>query len=232
MIAAGECGKCGQEHGRCHAHVYRPDDGGTRPCGAYPIRGGTVCPVHGGMAPQTQAKASRVLAEREAAALAQATYPRRRPTEILLDALHRADALAQQALVEDWPDADVLVQRASSLAQVALSRDLEATEARISQEQAKELAGLMRRTLDQLELTDEQWRLLPAVVREELRVMRVPEPPALRRALTSGSEAPLTQRQAQVVADTWRRAVAVLELDEAALERASAVFVAGCSPDE
>lgn len=148
MIPAGECGKCGQEHRRCHAHVRREDEGGIRPCGAYPIRGGQVCPVHGGMAPQTQAKAARTLAEREALAKAQMAYPRRRASEILLDALHKADALAQQAEDEGWPDAAAHQAKAEQLAQVALAKDLQAVEDKITEEQGQQLAEVVRRLLE------------------------------------------------------------------------------------
>lgn len=211
--------------------MFRPEEGGTRPCGAYPIRGGTVCPVHGGMAPQTQAAAARVLAEREAVAQAQQLYPRRRPSEILLDALHKYDALAQQAAAEGWADAGVLGQRASNLAQIALNKDLEAVEDRVTEDIGNQLAQTVRRILDRLDLTSEQLQLVPAVVSEEFRAAAVPESGSVRTAvdaLLRGVDARLAERQALIVVDAWQRAVGTLGLDEPALDRVTAVFVHAC----
>lgn len=63
---------------RCRAHRQR--DG--KPCGAWAMRGTTVCRVHGGMAPQVRAKA----AERQAA---MTNYI----ANALIDAMDRAGAL-------------------------------------------------------------------------------------------------------------------------------------------
>lgn len=56
------------------------------------MRGATVCQMHGGMAPQVRAAAAR----RVTLAETMATTERRHPNEVLADALHGVDVLAQQ----------------------------------------------------------------------------------------------------------------------------------------
>lgn len=58
------CGKCGQPHARCNAH--RKSDG--EPCTQRPMHGQRVCKVHGGMAGQNRAAATRRLERAEAEA--------------------------------------------------------------------------------------------------------------------------------------------------------------------
>lgn len=229
MIPEGDCSKCGLEHARCHAHSHR--DGETRPCGAFPIRGATVCKNHGGMAPQVRQRAALVVAEREAAAAAQATHPRRRAAEILIDALHRADAVAQQALAEGWPDAEALQQRASALAQVVLAKDLEGQEAQLTEDTGVLLADVVRRILGRLSLTDEQEALVPVVASEEFLATAVPDTPTVRAAvaaLVGGNVPELAAEVASVVVGAWRRAVTVLELSDEERQRGTAVFVEAC----
>lgn len=226
MIPAGECSKCGLEHTRCHAHKSWPE--GVKPCMAQPIRGGSVCWLHGGRAPQVRAKAAERVAEREALAQAQQQFARRRPSEILLDALHKADAMAQQAAAEDWPDAAAWQAKAEQLAQVALNKDLESNEARIVEEQGVMLADTVRRILNALGLTREQWEQVPVVVPRELRAADVPESPSLTaavRALGDRADAWLTERQVAMVVQAWRRVMVHLALDEETQEDAARVFL-------
>lgn len=82
---------------RCTARKSNGD-----PCGRWAIAGGTVCPSHGGFAPQVRAAAARrlraeqldadldaLLAELESSAAD------RSPVDVLLDAVHRAAAMVQ-----------------------------------------------------------------------------------------------------------------------------------------
>jgi len=62
------CGECGELHLRCIAHRR---DG--KPCTMQAVRGGEVCRMHGGQAPQVRAAADRRVAE-QAARAAVATY--------------------------------------------------------------------------------------------------------------------------------------------------------------
>lgn len=49
---SGACERCGLSHPRCKGH-----NKAGKPCGHMAIRGGVVCRLHGGSAPQVQAKA-------------------------------------------------------------------------------------------------------------------------------------------------------------------------------
>lgn len=228
MIPAGECDRCGMEHRRCHAHVHRPEEGGIRPCGAYPIRGGTVCPVHGGMAPQVQAKAKETLALRDEERRALESFTPRRPHEILLEALHKADARAQQAEAEGRPEAEQLRTQAARLAQTAIDKDLEAAGAALTEADAAELAALLNRVLARLRLSEEQRALVADVVREELRQVGVRPAPLLRygaEALAGAVDARLSEAQSRIVAEAWRRAVAGLGLSESECDEVTRVFL-------
>lgn len=59
----GPCARCGLAHERCVGH--RKDG---KPCGRWPIKGGSVCVKHGAGAPQVKAAARRRLANAEAMA--------------------------------------------------------------------------------------------------------------------------------------------------------------------
>lgn len=84
-----------------HKRACTAKNGRGLPCGMPPIRGGMVCPAHGGRAPQVRAKANERLADlidpdralREAARLAYSD-----PRELF-------DAAGQLRPVKDWPDA-------------------------------------------------------------------------------------------------------------------------------
>lgn len=52
------CERCGLPHRRCKGH-----NKAGKPCGHQPIRGGVVCVLHGGSAPQVIAKAEERLRE-------------------------------------------------------------------------------------------------------------------------------------------------------------------------
>lgn len=63
-MAFGEgpvCKDCGQVHQRCDAHKKRT--GKTEPCMRWPEKGGTVCRICGGGAPQVKAAAARRMFE-------------------------------------------------------------------------------------------------------------------------------------------------------------------------
>src|SRR5262245_5357551 len=95
-------------------------------CKMAPMRGTTVCRKHGGKAPQVQRKAQQRIALAEALTRGE----RRHPWLVLLDALHAADVLAQEARVklsqnenitpaqiDDFVDA---IERAARMAKVTL----------------------------------------------------------------------------------------------------------------
>jgi len=87
-MISGMCETCGQEHKGCTAHSRR----NGAPCGSYPMRGQTVCRLHGGKAPQSLAAGERRVKSREAAVLL-ARYGEpveTDPLQGLLDALWRA----------------------------------------------------------------------------------------------------------------------------------------------
>ena len=121
MLFGMICETCGQDHkGRCTAHSRR--DGS--PCGSYPMKGQTVCRLHGGKAPQALAAGERRVKSREAAELL-ARYGEpveTDPLQSLLDALWRAagavvwldQELARQqeiAAEAERPGSSVVVQQ-------------------------------------------------------------------------------------------------------------------------
>lgn len=68
--------ECGSVHPRgCHGHVKARDGEPRRPCSKSPIRGGTVCPQHGGNAGQVRKTAAKNL-DRAKKRQALATYMR------------------------------------------------------------------------------------------------------------------------------------------------------------
>lgn len=226
MIPAGECGKCTLEHNRCHAHTYREDE--VRPCGAYPIRGGSVCPVHGGMAPQVQARAAQALVERQAQQEAMTSMPRRRPSEILLDALHRADVRAQQAEEAGQEDAVSLRVYATNLARTVIDKDLEATAVRLREEEAAQLATLFGRVFGRLGLTVDQRALVPDVVAEELKAVGAWATTSLEQAAKAITDEIHVRRELQlasVVVEAWKTAMAGVHAGDGQVELATQVFI-------
>lgn len=63
-----------------------------QPCQRWAVLGATVCPKHGGAAPQVVEAAHKRVMLAEAIA----NLPRRHPFEVMVDALHAADVVARQ----------------------------------------------------------------------------------------------------------------------------------------
>ena len=80
-----------------------------KPCTRFVILGATVCYKHGGASPQVRAVAEKRVMLAEAIA----NLPRRHPFEVMVDALHAADVVAQhtQALLSEQPLTVELVER-------------------------------------------------------------------------------------------------------------------------
>ena len=149
-----------------------------KPCGNFAIPGGFVCRMHGGLAPQVQAKAQIRLT------LAQAfEWGDRRPAwQILADALHTADTLmldARTKLTDQGEpvtaaDLDLFLQaldRAQRFAKTVLDAGVDERRARVAEEQAAILAGVIRNILDDLDLSREQQARVGEVVPRHLRTL-------------------------------------------------------------
>lgn len=146
-------------------------------CSNWPIRGGVVCRMHGGGAPQVKAAAARRL-QREQLEVdtgqlleeMELDAAGRGPTELLLDAVYRAHAMVQMlgALVGGIPAEgftrrhhlggqapNVLtemygtwVERAARAAKLALDAGVAERLVRVEQDKAQTIAGVLRSTLD------------------------------------------------------------------------------------
>lgn len=159
---------------KCRAHSKRTG----QPCGRHAMPGTAVCHMHGGKAPQVQAKAQIRLT------LAQAfEWGDRRPAwQILADALHTADTLmldARTKLTDQGEpvtaaDLDLFLQaldRAQRFAKTVLDAGVDERRARVAEEQAALLAGVIRNILDDLDLSREQQARVGEVVPRHLRTL-------------------------------------------------------------
>ena len=169
---------------RCTARSSRT---GER-CKRWAAKGATVCPTHGGRAPQVKAAAKRRRDEATAiAALATYGLPITiDPAQALLDEVHRTAGhvawLAQ--LVADLDKAD-LTQRAENgavapsvwvdlyqrerahltrVAKSAVDAGIAERQVKLAEQQGALLAGAVQRILDALDLTPEQRARVPEVV--------------------------------------------------------------------
>lgn len=109
-------------------------------CRRWTIRGATVCQVHGGAAGQVRRKA----AERVALADALAASPVRHPATILLDGLHLADHVAQEALASGDTEAALSASATAGLvARAVIAANAEARAAHVSKVDPEHLAALV-----------------------------------------------------------------------------------------
>ncbi|MFC7488785.1 hypothetical protein ACOCJ7_07150 [Knoellia sp. CPCC 206453] len=168
-------------------------------CQRAPIRGGSVCLVHGGTAPQVQASAARRLEVEEVEAEVRnliafesfegVTDPLTVLSELAARALATEDALARR--VNDLASSDSMRYRAAGAgteqlrAEVALWErwhtiaarhaetlakfNFEERRVRLSERQGDLVAEVLKAIFARLILTPEQQSLLPVVVPEELR---------------------------------------------------------------
>ena len=109
-------------------------------CRKWAIRGSTVCLSHGAGAPQVRKKAR----ERVALADALAASPVRHPATILLDGLHLADHLAQEAVASGDTEAALTASATAGLvARAVISAGAEAITARSAEVEPERLAALV-----------------------------------------------------------------------------------------
>lgn len=137
------------------------------------VRGGGVCSVHGGRAPQVRAKREQRIALLEAARRGQ-----RSPYEVLAEGAAIDDELCRRALTEidaDGITSDTLAKLIEALDRNARSaRSLidvgfQERAMRISERQGELLAGAVRKILDELNLSPAQQSLVGTVVPRVLR---------------------------------------------------------------
>lgn len=156
---------------RCKAKSHRSGE----QCKKLAIRGGEVCQTHGGGAPQVKAAA----AERVTLAEALARSDRRPAWQILADALHTVDVLAQRMheQVIGTPDATpeqvmelvAAVERASRHAKTVLDAGIDERRQGLAEKQAKEMQGVFMRVLAALDLTPAQRARVPELMQREVR---------------------------------------------------------------
>jgi hypothetical protein len=124
------------------------------------VRGGGVCVMHGGAAPHVKAKRL----ERLALAEQLESAPRRHPGAILLDAVHTADILAQQARAEvaqqgvTVKTARALIDatiRAATLSRSALSAEAEDRSSRFTEGQLRSIEAALLRFLAEVGLSED-----------------------------------------------------------------------------
>lgn len=132
------CVKCGEVHDRCTAHTLREDL--QVQCRKFPVRGAQVCATHGGRAPQVKAAAIVRLAQAEVLA----RFPRRSAVEILMEALHVADAEARPATEAGAAEAALLQERAALLAKTVIDKFGADFEAKMSSEQLNDLIRVQK----------------------------------------------------------------------------------------
>lgn len=101
------CGKCGVPHARCSGHART-----GKPCQGNPVRGATVCRMHGGSSPKVRKAAARRLAEAEAekAVVKFGLVRDIAPADALLEEVQRSAARVayyQARIVDEAPDHSV-----------------------------------------------------------------------------------------------------------------------------
>lgn len=151
---------------KCSGHTSAGD-----PCDQWSVVGATVCPTHGGRAPQVAAKAE----ERVTLAEAIAKSDPRHPWEVLEHTAHIADVLMRQVLVELDGKGTVspallerliqALERANRLAKTTLDAGIDQRRLHLAEAQAGQIHKMLSQILDGLGLTPEQRALVPGLVR-------------------------------------------------------------------
>lgn len=138
------------------------------------VIGGGPCPIHGGKAPQVEAKRL----ERIELGEALARSPRRSPWEVLADVLHTADVVAQAARADVeggnvTPQTVFLltdaIERAGRWAKTALDAGVDERQTRVAEREGAILASVIRAILGRLDLSPAQEAMVTIVVPQELR---------------------------------------------------------------
>jgi len=173
---------------KCQARKTNGD-----PCGRWAIEGGTVCPSHGGRAPQVKAAAERQV-EQAKAVKAAATFGlpvNVEPHAALLDELHRTAGhvawlgdliqliedpgrLTQYTEAGRRPDVWVEMYQAerkhlAAVATACIKAGIEERRVEIAKQQADMLVSVLRGVLDDLGVGDRPD--VPAVVARHLRAV-------------------------------------------------------------
>jgi hypothetical protein len=154
---------------RCVARSSRTGE----PCKKWAVRGATVCATHGGSTRHIRAKAAERVALAEAAARG-----RRDPWAVLADVTATADELFKRARAEVATDTvtvetmGALLERMDSAGrwakQLIDSGHVE-RQTQLAEVQGADLARVIGRILDRLDLTAEQRAAAARVAAEELR---------------------------------------------------------------
>lgn len=155
-----------------------------QPCKRWAVIGGSVCPAHGGMAPQTRAKASARVALAEALADGE-----RRPLwEILLDSIHVSDVLARREIADLRLAPEVTaehverlvaaIERSARLSRSGIDAGLAERRMKFDESTAAQMSAVFDRTMDLVGLTREQRARVPEALRtaiaEKLGIGRAP----------------------------------------------------------
>lgn len=175
---------------RCRGHTPRG------PCRNFPVKGSTVCRMHGGAARQVRRKAAERVAGDRAQRMAERYAPAAEPISDPLSAL--LTLAGEIAGFKDFVGARVAELRAESwryeginaeqlraelaLYERSLDRaarvlvdinrlDLEERLVRVSERQAEQVAAVVTGVLDELDLSPEQAARVPEVVPRRLRAI-------------------------------------------------------------
>jgi len=152
---------------RCRATSKRSH----RQCQRFCPPGGVVCAMHGGSAPQVQARAM----ERAILADALLHNDRRDPHEVIEDAVNTMDQIKQwlTAQITHGDDRRPMdlerlidsVDRSMKYAKIAIDVGVEERKVRVSEQLGAQMALVLRSVFAGLQLTPEQQALIPSLMK-------------------------------------------------------------------
>ena len=182
------CPRCGKPHPGCLGH-----NRAGQPCGKHPMKGTTVCNIHGGSAPQVRAAARVRLLEaqtREALAKEGVVLPKDvDPFAVIEDTIRDAEALRQRLkrIVDNLRDDELryagrageqaraelaffvqLLERSSKIAAQAIKLDLAERRLRIQERQVDGMLRALRGTVRELGLNETTYPQLRQVLIKHL----------------------------------------------------------------
>lgn len=187
---------CGKHQRLCELCTGHKSDGS--PCGAHPIKGGTVCRVHGGSAPAVRAAAQRRLETEAVAAdlsavigsegLGGVSDPLDALARLATEAMAMKTALAarvnalnslsyKSAVGTEQIRAEVLlyeraIDRSAKFLDLLAKSGFEERRVRIDEATGQHVGRLIQRILQRLELSDHQRRMASPIVIEEIQTLR------------------------------------------------------------